>query len=201
MARKMVRQVILFSLTLALFLGWSAVAHSGDGGEYTVHKTTARVRIASEECNGECHINYETLNTRAFIRLLCGIDEDENIPRGFILATFIACQEYPNAMISVWDTEDEQHICNNLDLDLISAAHEETGEDRGRAELLYGSDEGFPLFVTARAKYAPLPRRFEVDESCWANYRTRSVAGALDEDVVIVDGQFRAGSVTSLYFD
>jgi hypothetical protein len=194
----MVRQVILFSLTLALFLGWSAVAHSGEGG---VHKTTARVRIASEECNGECHINYETLNTKSFIRLLCGMDEDEKIPKGFTLATFIACQEFPDAMISVWDTENEQHICNDLDLDVISGAFEESTEDRGKAELLFGSDEEIPLLITARAKYGPLPRRFEEDEICWKSYKTRSIAGALDETIVILEGQLRAGSVTSLYFD
>jgi hypothetical protein len=147
MIRKFNRQVISLILPLALFLGWSGAAHSQ---LYTVHQTTSRVQIASEECNGECHIEHETLTSRRFIRLLCGIGEDESIPNGFILATFIACDEYPSAMIGVWDRQNEEHICNSFDMGVVSGAYQDTGEERGKAEFLY-SAEGPPLFVSVQA--------------------------------------------------
>jgi hypothetical protein len=196
MIRKLSRRVIRFILPLALFLGWSGVAHSQLF--YTVHQTTSRVLIASEECNGECHIEKETLGSRGFIRLLCGIDDDESIPNGFILATFIACDEHPSAMISVWDRRNEEHVCNGFDMGVVSGAYQDTGEERGKAEFLYAA-QGPPLFVSALARYAPLPRRLELEESCWSGYRTRSVAGALEEDVVIMGGRLRAGPAIALY--
>jgi len=196
MIRKLNRRVIRFILPLALFLGWSGVAQSQE--LYTVHQTTSRVRIAFEECNGECHIDYETMRTRSFIRLLCGIDDDELIPNGFILATFIACDESPFAMIGVWDRHNEEDVCNSLDLGVVSGAHQDTGEGRGKAEFLYAA-QGPPLFVSALARYAPLPRRLELEESCWSGYRTHSVAGALEENVVITRGQLRAGPAIALY--
>jgi len=197
MILKLNRQVILFLLPLALFLGWSGAAHSQ---LYTVHQTTSRVQIASEECDGECRIEHETLSSRKFIRLLCGIGEDESIPNGFILATFIACDEYPSAAISVWDRQNEEPVCGSFDMDVVSGAHQETGEDRGKAEFLY-SAEGPPLFVSVLARYGPLPRRLELETSCWSGYRTRSVVGALDEDVVITRGRLRAGPAIALYED
>jgi hypothetical protein len=157
-----------------------------------------RVRVVSEECNGECHIDREVLHTRRFIRLLCGIDEGEPIPNGFILATFIACDDSPFAMIGVWDRQNEQDVCSSLDLEVVSGAHQETGEGRGKAEFLYAA-QGPPLFVSALARYAPLPRRLELEESCWSGYRTHSVAGALEENVVITRGQLRAGAAIALY--
>jgi hypothetical protein len=156
------------------------------------------VRIAFEECNGECHIEQETLGSRGFIRLLCGIDDDESIPNGFILATFIACDDSPFAMIGVWDRQNEEQICGSFDMEVFSGAHQETGEGRGKAEFLYSAD-GPPLFVSVLAKYGPLPRRLELEESCWSGYRTHSVAGALEENVVITRGRLRAGPAIALY--
>jgi hypothetical protein len=199
MIRKFNRRVIGFILALALFLGWSGVAHS-QPLYTTVHQTTSRVLIASEECNGECHIEHESLGSRGFIRLLCGIDDGEPIPTGFILASFIACEESPMAMIGVWDRRNEEPVCEGFDMGVISGAHQETGEGRGKAEFLYSAD-GPPLFVTVLARYGPLPRRFEMDTSCWSGYRTHSVAGALDEDVVIKKGELRAGSAIAVYDD
>jgi hypothetical protein len=198
MIRKLNRRVIGFILPLALFLGWSGVAHSQL--LYTVHETTSRVLVASEECNGECHIEHESLTSRRFIRLLCGIDDGESIPAGFILATFIACEESPSAMIGVWDRRNEEPVCGSFDMEVVSGAHQETGEDRGKAEFLYSAD-GPPLFVTVLARYGPLPRRLEMDTSCWSGYRTHSIAGALDEDVVIKKGELRAGPAIAVYDD
>jgi hypothetical protein len=197
MIRKLNRRVIRFILPLALFLGWSGVAHSQF---YTVHQTTSRVQIASENCDGDCSIEKEILNTRRFIRLLCGMDDDESIPNGFILATFIACEEYPSAMIGVWDRQNEEDVCSSFDMGVVSGAHQETGEDRGKAEFLF-SAEGPPLFVSVLARYGPLPRRLEWENSCWSGYRTHAVAGALGEDVVITQGRLRAGPAIALYGD
>jgi hypothetical protein len=133
--------------------------------------------------------------------LLCGISDDERIPQGFTLATFIACEEYPNAMISVWDKRNEEHVCDSLNLSVYAAAHEESAGDRGKAEFLFSTEEGPPLFATALARYAPLPRRLEMDEICWNTFRTHSVAGALEENVVIMEGRLRAGAPIAVYGD
>jgi len=196
MIHKMNRRAITFGLTLALFLAWSGVAHSQF---YTVHQTTVRVKIAFEDCEGECRLRYQILNPAKFTRLLCGISDDERIPQGFTLATFISCDEYPDAMISVWDKRNEEHVCGSLDLSVFSGAHGETGVDRGKAEFLFSSEEGPPLFATALARYAPLPRRLEIDEICWNTYRTHSVAGALEENVVIMEGRLRGGAPIAVY--
>jgi len=198
MIRKFNRRVIRFILPLALFLGWSGVAHS-QPLLYTVHQTTSRVLVASEECNGECHIEHESLTSRGFIRLLCGIDDGESIPPGFTLATFIACEDSPPpAMIGVWDKRNEEPVCSGFDMEVVAGAHQETGEGRGKAEFLYRS-ESPPLFVTVLARYGPLPRRFEIDRSCWSGYRTHSIAGMLEEDVVIKKGELRAGSAIAVF--
>ena len=198
MIRKFNRRVIGFIVSLALFLGWSGVAHSQLF--YTVHQTKSRVLIASEECNGECRIEHESLGTRKFIRLLCGIDDGETIPPGFILATFIACEESPSAVIGVWDRRNEEPVCDGLEMETVTGAYQETTENRSKAELLL-SAEGPPLLVTALARYGPLPRRFEMDTSCWSGYRTHSIAGLLDEGVVIKKGELRAGSAIAVWLD
>jgi len=195
MIRRMDRQVVTWLFTVALLLGWSAVAKAQ---YYTVHKTTIHARIAYEECNGECHLKYQTLNNRRFIRMMCGIPDEEQIPKGFIVATYIDCTDNPDIMIGVWDREDESHVCGDLSMGVISSAYQGGETDRGKAEFLYGS-EGLPIFATARGRWGPLPRKFEMEETCWANFRTRSIAGALDEDVVILDGEARSGPPIALY--
>ncbi len=157
-----------------------------------------RARIAYEDCNGECRLRYEGLNNRKFIRWFCGIPDNDPIPRGYVVATFIHCEEYPSVMLGVWDRENDQDVCFSADLNLIAAAMEQTSETRGKGEFLYGSED-LPIFASARARYGPLPNRLELDEICWLNYRTRSLNGALDPDVVIVEGEFRAGSPIALY--
>jgi hypothetical protein len=201
MIRKMDRRAITFGLTLALFLAWSGVAHSQ--GLYTVHQTTVRVKVAFEDCEGEgeCRIRYQLLNPARFTRLLCEISDDERIPQGFTLATFISCDGNPDAMISVWDKRNEEHVCGSLDLSVFAGAFEDGAGDRGKAELLFSSEEGPPLFATALARYAPLPRRLEIDEICWNTYRTHSVAGALDPGTVIMEGRLRAGAPIAVYGD
>ena len=124
--------------------------------------------------------------------------DGESIPPGFTLATFIACEESPSAMIGVWDRQNEEPVCSGFDMEVVSGAHQETGEGRGKAEFLYSAD-GPPLFVTVLARYGPLPRRFEMDTSCWSGYRTHSIAGALAEDVVIKKGELRASSAIAVY--
>jgi hypothetical protein len=196
MIRKSNRRVIGFVVSLALFLGWSGVAQSQTF--YTVHQTTSRVLIASEECNGECRIEHESLSTRRFIRLLCGIDDGESIPTGFTLVTFIACEESPMAVVGVWDRRNEEPVCDGLEMETVTGASQETANNRGKAELLLGT-EGPPLLVTALARYGPLPRRFEMDTDCWTGYRTHSIAGLLDEGVVIKKGELRAGSAIAVW--
>ena len=196
MIRRMDRLAVTLMLSAALLLGWSAVAQAQ---YYTVHQTSLRARIAYEDCEGDCQLRYERLNNQKFIRLMCGIPDEERIPRGFVVATYIDCQEAPDAMIGVWDKGNDSHVCGSLGMGVISAAHQETGPNSGKAEFLYGA-EGPPLLASARARYGPLARKFEMEEtSCWLNFRTRSLTGALDEDVVILDGEARAGAPIALY--
>ncbi len=199
MIRKMDRRAITFGLTLALFLAWSGVAHSQDF--YTVHQTTLRVRIAYEDCEEDCRVRYQLLNPAGLTRLLCGINDGEMIPRGFTLATFIDCDEDPDAMIGVWDKSNDEHVCNSLNLSVIAGAFDEGEGDRGKAELLFSSEDA-PFFTSAVARYAPLPRRLDMDDYiCWSTYSTRSVVGALDPGTVIMEGRIRGGRPIAVYGD
>ena len=199
MTRKMDRRVLVFVLALGLFLAGSGVAQSENGfGFYTVHATSGRVTIADQDCDEDCRINYEIINAGKLARILC--NTDERLPASFTLATFIACSEEPYAMIGVWDVLGQEHVCDSLDLGIISMAHRD-GRNRGRAELLLGADEGFPLFVSARANYGPLPRRFDMEQTCWSDYRTSAISGALSPETVITGGTLRGGGVIGLYGD
>jgi hypothetical protein len=198
MIRKFDRRAITFGLTLALFLAWSGVAHSQF---YTVHQTTLRAKIAYEDCGGEesCRVRYQNLNPARLTRLLCGMDDDEMIPRGFTLATFIACDEDPDAMIGVWDKNNDEHVCGSLYLSVVAGAYSDGEGDRGKAEFLFSTEEGPPLYASAIARYAPLPRRLEMEDTCWSTYSTRSVAGALDPGTVIMEGRIRGGTPIAIY--
>jgi hypothetical protein len=196
----MYRRVLVFVLTLGLFLAGSGVAQSENGFDFfTVHATTGRVTIADQDCNGNCTLNYEIINAGKLARILCD-SEDERLPPSFTLVTFIACSFEPYAMIGVWDVLGQERVCGSLDLNVISMAHRD-GRNRGRAELLLGADVGFPLFVSARAGYGPLPRRFDMEELCWSDYRTSAISGALSPETVITGGTLRGGGVIGLYGD
>jgi hypothetical protein len=200
MTRKMDRRVLVFVLTLGLFLAGSGVAQSENGFDFfTVHATTGRVTIADQDCNGECKLNYEIINTGKLARILCG-SEDERLPPSFTLATFIACNFEPFALIGVWDVLGQERVCGDLALNVISMAHRD-GRNRGRAEILLGTSDAFPMFVSARANYGPLPRRFDMEELCWSNYRTSAINGALSPETVITGGTLRGGGVIGIYGD
>lgn len=200
MTRKMDRRVLVFALTLGLFLAGSGVAQPENGnGLYTVHATTGRVTIATEDCNRECKLNYEIINAGRLARILCNAD-DERLPASFTLATFIACDPRPQVMISVWDVLSQEHVCDSLDLGVMAQASRE-GRNRGRSELLLVSDNFFPMFASARGGFGPLPRRFDMEQTCWSDYRTSAISGALDEGTVITGGQLRGGGVIGIYGD
>ena len=195
MILRMDRRAIRWIWIPALLLSWTGTAHSQ---LYTVHETRARLNIASENCNGSCRIHYERMNSAKLIRWFCGLEDGESIPNGFTLATFLSCDEPPEAVLGVWDRQDEQPVCDYLDFEAIAGIDQETGEFRGKAEYLYGA-LGPPLFVTAKGKYAPLPRRFDIEQICWQKFKTHSVAGALAEDVVVTEGKIRAGNPIAVY--
>jgi hypothetical protein len=200
MTRKMDRRVLVFVLALGLFLAGSGVAQSENGFDFfTVHATTGRVKIADQDCNGECKLNYEIINARKLAQILCD-SEDERLPPSFTLATFIACGYEPYTMIGVWDVLGHERVCGSLDLYVISMAQRE-GRNRGRAEILLGAEEGFPMMVSARANYGPLPRRFDMEYTCWSNYRTSAISGALGPETVITGGTLRGGGVIGIYGD
>jgi hypothetical protein len=202
MTRKMDRRVLVFVLALGLFLAGSGVAQSENGfGFYTVHATTGRVTIADQDCdeNG-CRINYEIINAGRLARILCDSD-DERLPPSFTLATFIACDGRPNVMIGVWDVLGQEHVCDNLYLYTMAEASTEGNRKRGKAELLLVTEEAFPLYVSARARFGPLPRRFDMEQTCWSDYRTSAISGALSPGTVITGGTLRGGGVIGLYGD
>jgi hypothetical protein len=52
--------------------------------------------------------------------------------------------------------------------------------------------------------FSASPRRLQpekIDEICWNAFRTHSVAGALEENVVIMEGRLRAGAPIAVYGD
>jgi hypothetical protein len=202
MTRKMDRRVLVFVLTLGLFLAGSGVAQSENGdGLYTVHATTGRVTIANEDCqeNG-CMINYEIINTGKLARILCDAD-DERLPPSFTLATFIACDDRPNVMIGVWDVLGQERVCDSLYLYSMAEASTEGNRNRGKAELLLVTEESFPMYASARGRFGPLPRRFDMDMTCWSDYRTSAISGALAPWAPIKGGTLRGGGVIGLYGD
>lgn len=212
MTRKMDKRVLVFVLALGMFLAGSAVAQAENGfGLYTVHATTGRVTVATEGCgNGiamekaearvqECGLDYEIINAGKLARILCDAG-DERLPASFTLATFIACDDQPNVMIGVWDVLGQERVCGSLDLYTMAYASRE-GRDRGKAELLLVTEEGFPLYASARGRFGPLPRRFEMEQSCWSDYRTSAISGALSPWTVITGGTLRGGGVIGLYGD
>ena len=212
MTRHMDKRVPVFVLALGMFLAGSAIAQADNGfGLYTVHLTTGRVTVATEDCgmNGAmekaearveaCGIKYEIINAGKLARILCDAG-DERLPASFNLATFIACDGQPNVMVGVWDVLNQERVCGSLDLYTMAYASRE-GRDRGKAELLLTSDEGFPLFVSARGRFGPLPRRFEMEQTCWSDYRTSAISGALSPWTVITGGTLRGGAVIGLYGD
>jgi hypothetical protein len=201
MTRKMDRRVLVFVLALGLFLAGSGVAQSENGfGFYTVHATTGRVTIADQDCeeNG-CRINYEIINAGRLARILCGTDE--RLPPSFTLATFIACDSRPDVMIGVWDVLGQEHVCDSLYLYTMAEASTEGNRNRGKAELLLTTEEDFPMFASARARFGPLPRRFDMEQMCWSDYRTSAISGALSPGTVITGGTLRGGGVIGLYGD
>jgi hypothetical protein len=208
MTRKMDRRVLVFALTLGLFLAGSGVAQSENGyGLYTVHATAGRVTVANQDCGDarrrdeqRCGLDYEIINAGKLARILCN-SEDERLPPSFTLATFIACDPYhPEVMIGVWDVLGQERVCNSMYLYTMSQASQES-RNRGKAELLLVSEEGFPLFASARANFGVLPRRFDMEQMCWANYRTSAISGALSPYTVITGGTLRGGGVIGLYGD
>jgi hypothetical protein len=207
------RGVFAFALALGLFLAGAGVAQSENGfGLYTVHATTGRVTIAGSDCgpiNGtaasekrleSCGLNYQIINANRLARILCDAPDGERLPPSFTLATFIACDGQPNVMIGVWDVLGQERVCGSLELYTLAYASRE-GRDRGKAELLLNSDNGFPLFASARGRFGPLPRRFEMERTCWSDYRTNSISGALNPWTVITSGTLRGGAVIGLYGD
>jgi hypothetical protein len=130
---------------------------------------------------------------------LCN-SEDERLPPSFTLATFIACDDHPNVMIGVWDVLGQERVCSSLDLYTMAEASRE-GRNRGRAELLLTTGESFPMYASARANFGPLPRRFDMEEMCWSDYRTNAISGALSPYTVITGGTLRGGGVIGLYGD
>ena len=206
MTRKMDRRVLVFALTLGLFLAGSGVAQSENGfGLYTVHATSGRVTVADEDCGNDrrrieqnCGIDYEIINAGKLARILCNAD-DERLPPSFTLATFIACDSYrPDVMIGVWDVLGQERVFNSLYLSTMAQASRE-GRNRGKAELLLTTEEDFPLHASARANFGPLPRRFELEQICWSDYRTSAISGALSPYTVITGGTLRGGGVIGLY--
>jgi hypothetical protein len=204
MTRKMDRRVLVFALTLGLFLAGSGVAQPENGnGLYTVHATTGRVTVANQDCGGararveECGLDYEIINAGKLARILCNAD-DERLPPSFTLATFIACDSQPNVMIGVWDVLGQERVCDSLDLYTMAEASRE-GRNRGIAELLLATQEDFPLYASARGRIGPLPRRFELEQTCWSDYRTSAISGALSPYTVITGGTLRGGGVIGLY--
>jgi hypothetical protein len=200
MTRKMDRRVLVFVLALGLFLAGSGVAQS-ENGFYTVHATTGRVTIADQDCeeNG-CKVNYEIINTGRLARILCD-SEDERLPPSFTLATFIACDDHPNVMIGVWDVLGQERVCNSLYLYTMAEASTEGNRNRGKAELLLVTEEAFPMYVSARGRFGPLPKRFDMEQMCWSDYRTSAISGALAPSAVIRGGSLRGGGVIGLYGD
>jgi hypothetical protein len=199
------RRVLVFVLALGLFLAGSGVAQSENGfGLYTVHATTGRVTVADQDCGGDarrrieenCGIDYEIVNANKLARMLCYTDE--RLPASFTLATFIACDSRPNVMIGVWDVLGQERVCDSLYLYTMAEASRE-GRNRGRAELLLTTEEDFPMFASARGNFGPLPRRFEMEETCWSDYRTSAISGALSPGTVITGGTLRGGGVIGLY--
>ena len=106
-----------------------------------------------------------------------------------------------STFISPWDKRNEEHVCDSLDLFVFAGAYGDGDGDRGKAELLLSTEEGPPLFASTIARFGPLPRRFGMEEICWNNYSTRSVAGALGPGTVIMEGQIRGGAPIAVYGD
>jgi hypothetical protein len=206
MTRKMDRRVLVFALTLGLFLAGSGVAQSENGyGLYTVHATTGRVTVANEDCGNEkrrveqrCGLDYEIINAGKLARILCN-SEDERLPPSFILATFIACDSHPDVMIGVWDVLGQERVCDSLYLYTMAEASREGRNNRGKAELLLATGESFPMLVSARGRFGPLPRRFDMEQTCWTDYRTSAISGMLAPWAVITRGKLRGGGVIGLY--
>ncbi|MBW1842846.1 MAG: hypothetical protein JRE38_01275 [Deltaproteobacteria bacterium] len=201
MTRKMDRRVLVFVLAMGLFLAGSGVAQSENGfGLYTVHATTGRVTIADQDCEEDgCSINYEIINAGKLARILC--HTDERLPPSFTLATFIACDDHPNVMIGVWDVLGQESVCDNLYLYTMAEASTEGPRNRGKAELLLVTEEAFPMYVSARGRFGPLPRKFDMEQMCWSDYRTSAISGALSPGTVIKAGTLRGGGVIGLYGD
>jgi len=205
MTRKMHQGMYALGLTLGLLLAGSGFAQAENGaGLYTVHATTGRVTIADQGCGGNslrieesCGLNYEIINANRLARILCD-SGDERLPARFTLATFIACDYWPDVMIGVWDVLNQERVCGSLSLYTMAAASRE-GRNRGKAELLLVTEDSFPLYASATGRFGPLPKKFEMEQTCWSNYETGAISGALSPETVITGGTLRGGGVIGIY--